>query len=320
VLIFLHRWDRVIRQFHLPVYQRLLHLKPFAGHKFWLCFLHLWTCFTYLISLPLVVVFSGETGYNEYTLNFRPVDVWIDRNEQLLDASIKQTQTFTCSGDFDYTLCDLKVSIINVNDSVTIKVSHNWVSPDELGEGFDDFILSTSHYWRVNILSPGPVEVTGQFDYSRTLHDTLLREFDEDSLVLLYRSDKALNWQIVSDNAIGSGFSGYLQDDSLKSGEYCFAFRIRTTGKIKQQYKKNKSYLEIYPNPAHNYINIKSNYPQKSKIKIVNIYGKVLWEKTIEKGHIIKYNLTDEKNTLLVILQNKNKRISEQKLIIGNKN
>ncbi len=261
------------------------------------------------------VSFSGETGVETFSLDFNPVSVWLDRNEHLLDASVKQSHTFTNSGDFDYNLCDFKINISNIQDSAVINVIHNWVGPDFSSNQNEELIFSNTHYWHVNAILPDNFSASARFDYSRTLHDTLLRTYDEDSLVLLYRPNRKINWRIVSDNAIGGGFTGYLQDDTLKEGEYCFAFRVRTT-KINYLNKKQNKLLELYPNPAKNYVNIKSNYNKTCKVLIVNTNGKKLWESKIAPNTTIKYNVDTLNGSVIAVLMRNNKKISSKKLFI----
>ncbi len=260
------------------------------------------------------ITFSGQTGSQTYTIPFNPYSVWIDRNEQVMDASVKIEKTFKAIGYLSLTKSELNLQVTNITDSAKLRVVHNWVAPDYFNDPY--ITLSNSHYWRIDGYFPNNFICRAKFVYNSNYLDDSLINISPDSLILMYRKDKTENWRIISNNCQGNAVSGYIQTDTLKIGEYCLAERNISLGWLNLENNSQNKYLKIYPNPVTDTFSITSNYQKNGKIVITSTNGNFLLEKQIEKNTTIELQKHNFKNTVIVTFLNaENKIIETQKIV-----
>jgi len=236
--------------------------------------------------IDTVLTFSGEYGNQTFTIPFNPYSVWIDRNIEVMDASVKIEEVYKTTGYHTLSHNDLNLQVTNISDSAKVRVVHNWVSPDGFYAPIEDLHISTTHYWKIDGYFPNDFICRAKFTYNDAVLDTDLVLVNEDSLVLLYRPDRKVDWQIESNNTHGNIHSGYIQVDTLKIGEYCFAMWDRPVSN--EEIKKNDKteLIKIYPNPTKNNLHLIINDERLvgENIKIYNTKGKMVKQLKIQNS------------------------------------
>lgn len=206
--------------------------------------------------LDTVVTFSGEYGNQTFTIPFNPYNVWIDRNIEVMGASVKQEEVYKTTGYYSLNQIGVNLQVTNITDSAKLRFVHNWVLPDEFYNPITDLNISTSHYWRVDGYLPNDFICRTKFNYKIADLDGDLNIVEEDSLVLLYRENRKVDWQIESNNVHGNQYDGYIQVDTVKVGEYCFAIWNRPLSVNETKNNDRTEIINIYPNPANNNLQI----------------------------------------------------------------
>jgi aminopeptidase N len=224
------------------------------------------------------IIFSGEYGNKTFNVPFMPEIVMVDFDEKICDATTDFYKVIKTTGETDFTTTYFKLNVLQITDSAFVRATHNWVVPDPLKNPNPDiFRLSDYRYWKIDGIFPNNFEAQGKFYYNRTnsissgyLDNTFLPTDDSaDSLILLYRKDASVDWQMISFIKSGTHNVGYLMTDNLKKGEYTLAI-----GEPNQSYIESNNIevntLKVYPNPSNNTFTIEFNILKKSTIKIYN--------------------------------------------------
>jgi len=228
--------------------------------------------------LDTVLTFSGETGNQTYTIPFNPYSVWIDRNIEVMDASVKVEKVINSTGHYAFQQNELTLDVSSITDSAKLRIVHNWVAPNGFINPIEGLNISTTAYWKIDGYLPANFVSSGEFAYNISVLDTDLVLSNTDSLVLLYRPNNNIDWQIVEGNTYGSTSSGFIIIDSISLGQYCFAVWDRpvSTEEIKKNDKSE--IIKIYPNPTKDNLQLIINdRTLKGKdIKIYNTKGKMV--------------------------------------------
>ncbi len=158
------------------------------------------------------------------------------------------------------------VEVESIDDSAQVFFEHIWSAPDPI-KAFTSkpYRLSSYHYWRVSGLDLENIQMSGEFFYDgRTGGNTGYMDMDlvsiqEDSLVLLYRSDASDDWEEYahySKNVLGQSDNawGLIELSNILPGEYTLANLDQTA--LGMESYENETLLEVYPNPSKNEINI----------------------------------------------------------------
>jgi len=95
-------------------------------------------------------------------------------------------------------------------------------------------------------------------------------------LVLLYRPDRAHDWQIITTSRIGTPYQGYLIADSLRPGEYTFGIWNWTAWNGFSDNLIEKPTIRVVPNPAKDECRVYYSFEPNSTIELINQQGKVM--------------------------------------------
>jgi len=174
--------------------------------------------------------FSGEFGSQTFTIPINPVNVMIDINEKISDATTDFYQTIKTTGNnYFKNILYFKTNVISINDSAFLRVTHNWVAPDTLRIPSPNLVLANNRYWKIEGILPDTFVAKGYFWYDkRTTGTTGYLDNDfiiypTDSLVLMYRKNTSYNWDSIPFKKSGNNNNGWIYIDTLKLGEYAFA-------------------------------------------------------------------------------------------------
>ncbi len=192
----------------------------------------------------------------------------------------------------------LILQVIKLADSAFVRVEHNWVAPDGFKNPIPGLVISKERYWDIRGIIPPNTIIKGKFQYVRSTNplsgglDNELITGSIDSLVLLYRSNRAENWRIIPYTRIGTPYTGYLIVDTLQDGEYTFGYWNW------QQWIYNKPTLLvndkiiIYPNPAKEECTVQYSFEKGQIVSIYNIMGTKIFE----------HKITDKQDKLTILL------------------
>lgn len=187
-----------------------------------------------------------------------------------------------------------------LTDGSVYTAEHYWVAPDPVENQELDVRLSANHYWKFDGYIKNHDRIRVNLSYSRSggtgALDEDLVSVTEDSLILMYRKNQAMDWlqypyytKVMGSSTDGAGL---IRIDSLILGEYCFANGkdVPFLTSHKPAYR-NITDLNVYPNPSRNEINIALESLKivaetpAGEFEIVNTNGK-----TVNAGKITHWN------------------------------
>ncbi len=208
------------------------------------------------------VHFDGATGSSVKTVPFVPDIVLVDLNEKMCDAMSDYSRSITQTGEINFTNSFFKLEVESVSDSAFFRIEHNWAPPDEIKTPVQGLTISPYRYWKVDGIFPDGFTASGKFWYNKNafLDDSLIFT-QNDSVVLLYRSGTASDWNLINTTQEGIWSIGNLVVSDLQRGEYALAVCDDTFTGIKNKKLRNGSGLNIYPNPSRNQFIIRTAEP-----------------------------------------------------------
>ncbi len=221
--------------------------------------------------------FSGETGMQVFTIPFNPKFILVDKEERLSDATTDEYMVIKNTGDYNFVNENAHIRVTSETDSSFIRIQHNWVAPDSLRTPIKGLLLSDYRYYNIDGILSQSNNSEIRFKYSNSSLDANLMTNFADSLVLFYRLNPSVDWQIISSVKEGTNNVGYLFSDTLMLGEYCMGMRDWVDNIDDNSLNNdNKSGLNIYPNPSKNNFNIEFDIDENSKLIYYDIIGKEL--------------------------------------------
>jgi aminopeptidase N len=222
-----------------------------------------------------VMTFDGATGSSVWTLLLEPEAVFIDLSENMCDAVTDYTDTIDVAGTYNYGNSFFKLEVDAINEPAFIRIEHHWAPPDTIKNPVQGLKISPYRYWKFDGILPEEFTATGVFMYNKSafLDDSLILS-QSDSVVMLYRSGTAFDWQFVDFSQVGIWSIGNLFVENLQKGEYALAVCDDTFVDVKKNQSKKNSGLLIYPNPSNNSLYIESK--QSGTVCIYNTDGRMI--------------------------------------------
>ena len=172
-----------------------------------------------------------------------------------------------------------------------LRTEGHLVGPDN-DPGYFWLNLSTSHYWNVLRLDFGNADVSGIFSYTQSTDGDIIHT-ENDSVVLLYRTNALDEWHTIPYTFEGNWKLGRFTVDDLQTGQYTLAAidkSLLATNEI------SSPTLRIYPNPTKNTITVEMPYYDVStnKYRITNLMGQTLMTGVIstETSHYTTINVS----------------------------
>lgn len=270
-------------------------------------------------KLKKTVTFSGQSGNTTFNIPFQPVAAFLDLEEKIADATVDNYKIIKNAGTFAYDQTYFTATVSNVTDSVFLRVTHNWVTPDPLKTPIPGLILSPNRYWRIEgILSPGFAS-KGRFSYNSGVSTQLDNELitnTVDSLKILWRPNTSEDWRPVSFTRQGNANTGTLVVDTLKPGEYTLALYDWNVYREKPEATVKTEYLKVYPNPSDSDFTIDFSAKTNGTVKIFNEQGKLVFERKIgqSSGKIYWHPGKLPKGIYVAVLSENDRTISKAKL------
>ncbi|MGQ9847443.1 MAG: M1 family aminopeptidase [Bacteroidales bacterium] len=237
-----------------------------------------WNMRTFRITL------QNGYGIDTFYTDINPSIVITDLYERVNDATTDQYKVIKTATNYTFDKCNFVGIVTSITDSAFVRVEHNWVAPDGFKNPIPGLFISHEHYWSVNGIFPNNFVMKGRFQYIKTTtpqgggFDNELINNSIDSLVLLYRPDRAHDWQLIPFTRIGTPYLGYLITDTLKTGEYTFGMWNWAAWNGIGQNIIPKSEIKIIPNPTTGDCNIYYNFNPNTKIELINALGQIVFE------------------------------------------
>ena len=236
------------------------------------------------------VTWDGLHDNTTVTLDFEPVAVINDFNNNYLDGRT-QAKSFL-KGSSSLSLASFKAQTVTNADSVFVSVENHLVGP------YDDplipyLTISTKHFWTITRHDFGEADITGMFDYTNSADGDIIHSIN-DSATIVYRRDASEPWHEIAHTVYpGSTWKhGRLLVDDFPPGEYAIAVwdkeALGTT-----EYGENEMQLQLYPNPAENYVRLHWNAPSDGQIVLVSLDGRELRRMTFVRAEGIGFSTAD---------------------------
>jgi hypothetical protein len=227
---------------------------------------------------------TGANNMVTVTVPFLPSVAFLNKDEKISHAVTGRYLSITTSGANNLTHANMNLNVTNLVDSVYMVVEHNWAAPDPVADWTKGYTISPQRYWRVDgIWTPGStfdatIVYNGRLTGTNSKLDNQLITGGEDSLILLYRPNRATDWEEYPNYTVNMGVPtdkvGNMVIHNLQKGEYTLALKGQTIGI--EELPEQTSLL--YPNPTSNLFNIRclETYDQ---LVIHNIFGQEIYSR-----------------------------------------
>jgi aminopeptidase N len=223
--------------------------------------------------------FSGETGQQTFTIPISPKTVLADFYDKVADATTDKS--LTASAPFSQShsdlFCKIGISEIAPGDTAFIRMTHRWVAPDEPKNPVNGIMISNTHHWRIDAVAAEGTKLTGSFIYNKFNHlDNELLSDPNDSLGVMYRANRATDWEPVFAVKTGSTNVGFFDLPLLLPGEYTLAaWDDMYVGMEEEIIEKQKTEITIFPNPAEDIIFITLGKRNATTVEVFDAKGQL---------------------------------------------
>lgn len=257
---------------------------------------------------------SGANNTVVLTVPFLPTVSYLNKDELISHAVTASYAVPKVTGVQSMSHGNMNLNIQTITDSAFVVIEHHWAAPDPVLDWSKGYTISPQRFWRVDgIFTPGfstnaTLQYNGKTTGSNSHLDHLLITGTEDSLILLYRPNRATDWVEFSSYTRAAGSTtdkiGSMSVTNLQKGEYALALKGQTIG-IEEQ---NPNKIKVFPNPTEGLLNIES--PNSFDfITITNMQGEVMVQKWVNgkttqvdtngwaKGNYIISGFTGSKRT-----------------------
>ena len=232
-----------------------------------------------------MVEWDGASATITKRLDFEPVAIFCDYENKFADACLSYTYVANKKGNKEFKDARIKLVAKEISDSTLLRVEHRWVGAEGSASLTDGFKISPNRYWTIHRLDKGSSVINCEFQYqTNETYDADLFRSEGDSLVILYRKDGNHQWECLDFTIKGNNNAGTLTVENIQSGDYVLG--VWNEKYVGLNEINNKTSINIYPNPAKDYINIDLNNEIKGKITIVNQLGQVVKEMNIDGKEI----------------------------------
>ena len=217
---------------------------------------------------------DGLEAENTFSLAFEPIAVFSDYFNHFLDGKVDKNGTFTTSGSL--TQGKFKALINSVSDSTMLRIEDHYLAPDN-DPGILGLTISSSHYWDFFRNDIGEASVSAQIMFNQTTDGDIIHT-ENDSAVLLYRTDPSDNWHLIDGYSFeGTWKLGRFTVDNVPSGQY-------TIGAIdKVHWSVNgmpAQALHLFPVPTRGVLHVE--VASEQPYRIANLTGQTLMTGTTQ--------------------------------------
>ncbi len=236
---------------------------------------------------------NDSSGMQSFSLDFEPIDVILDPEEQIMDATTDTYLWLTPElGGGTFAEAYFKYEINPDSDSAWVRMEQNWIAPDGLQHEDPSLRISTSRYWKIQGWIPPGFSGKFMFNYNNYTsnnahydHEWYPFPSEADSLVLLYRSGPGNEWTVIPSERLGPSRNGYLSTGFTLTGEYTLAYRDRSLGR--SEWIEHPSW-KLYPNPTKDILHFHFDTEKTLSIELFDSMGRFVASYEKETGENLK--------------------------------
>ena len=223
--------------------------------------------------------------------------VVFNRDNVLNQSRLADDQEITEDGSYTFNRTGLVFKVESVENPMNVRVEHMYAAPDN-NVASDEIKISEGHYWRIHGIEEG-AEMSTSFLYNGSGtrdFDFSLVEFNEDSLLLMYRPDPSYAWEPYDDfqhsKIIPNDGKGLLKIEYILNGEY-------TVGKgvapMTSNQEINLTSLQIHPNPVRDksFVYLDDALPGKYSYSVSDISGNFVKQGAFAQNDYLELNTED---------------------------
>ena len=265
---------------------------------------------------------SGMNNTVTVTVPFPPTTGYLNRDELISHAVTATYSTFHTTGSQTLSHSNLNLQIQNITDSAFVVVEHNWAAPDPVLNWSSGYLISPQRYWRIDGIWNSDFNTNATFRYSGQTSgglaflDHLLITGAEDSVVLLYRPNRSVDWYEYPTytKAMGNATdkTGTLNVTNLQKGEYAVALKGQNLS-LHEQTKESD--VTLYPNPASGFVTIETRVAT-DRIVVCDAVGRLV-DQHLKPGTKTGFSTSSwNKGTYSVTGYNQDKPVFHKLLIV----
>lgn len=235
-----------------------------------------------------VLEFSGETGEQTFTLPFEPAAVLCDYYEHTSDATIDDPIILDTAKTVTFMKADCSMTVSEIEGEAMVRVTCNYVAPDDFKEPVEGLQIVPSRYWLVESVRPENFAAKLRINFSCVnsagWETPYIENAVRDSVSLLYRRDRSENWRVIP-----AQYSKVMQRftvENFADGEYALAIRNGYNAVA----ELSESSFSVYPNPSQGMVSVSFGGTFNGDIMVSDMNGKVLQHKKV-KGTEAELNL-----------------------------
>ncbi|MEO8069298.1 MAG: M1 family metallopeptidase [Flavobacteriales bacterium] len=263
---------------------------------------------------------GGATTTLVINTPFAPAFIWLNYDDRISMAVTAQNDTITATGVQQYNQANFRITVNTLPSTATLRIEEYWVAADEgVVEPFA-YVVSPDRYWRITGFIPtgstmdarivfnGQPTVSGSFDVG-LVQDFGGVAFNEDSMVVLYRSGPGSLWAVVPNatlNTQGSATDGSGRFDfpGFQLGEYTLGWR-KSAVTVHEPAPTEQRSWSISPNPAHDHIVVERlghAVEADSVLQLVDVNGQVIAQQAATARQVVFEVLRLPAQTVSVVL------------------
>lgn len=265
---------------------------------------------------------SGMNNTVTVTVPFQPTLGYLNRDELISHAVTATYDVFNTTGTKQLLHSNLTLQVQNITDSVFMVVEHNWAAPDPVIAWESGNLISSQRYWRIDGIWNTGFNTNATFRYSGQLTggnshlDHLLITGAEDSIILLYRPNRAVDWYeyptYTKNMGNANDKTGTLNVTNLQKGEYAIALKGQNLGLNEWN---NEVDVQLYPNPTSGLVIVETNRVS-DRMVVTDAIGRLV-DQLLQPGNEASFNTHSwSKGTYWITGYSQDKALFHQLLIV----
>ena len=224
-----------------------------------------------------MVCWDGMEDDQVVTLDFEPIAAFVDYYNHFLDA--KTDGNLTATAPASLTQGKFKASVNSVTDSVMLRLEDHCIGPDNDPE-IPYLTLSTCHYWNFFRNDIGDATVNAQISFTNSGQDGDIIQTENDSAVLLYRSDINDTWHTIPYTQEGNWKIGRFNVTDVQTGQYTIGVIDKMIWSVNKQ---STQLLNIYPIPSQGFLTVET---EPADYQITNLSGQTVMTGRVESKRV----------------------------------
>ena len=224
-----------------------------------------------------MVCWDGMEDDQVVTLDFEPIAAFVDYYNRFLDA--KTDGNLTATAPASLTQGKFKASVNSVTDSVMLRLEDHCIGPDNDPE-IPYLTLSTCHYWNFFRNDIGEATVNAQISFTNSGQDGDIIQTENDSAVLLYRSDINDTWHTIPYTQEGNWKIGRFNVTDVQTGQYTIGVIDKMIWSVNKQ---STQLLNIYPIPSQGFLTVET---EPADYQITNMSGQTVMTGRVESKRV----------------------------------